>query len=302
VELRHLRYFVAVAEEGHFGRAAARLHLSTPTLSQQIRALEAEIGARLLVRHPRGATVSAAGEALLSEARTALRAADAAAREARRAAGLTDGALRIGLLTGAHQELVSRLKAILAEEAPDARALLIAGDTSHQLGLLERGELDIAILRAPVDLSADSEQLELQRDELGVLMAASHPLAAREQLSCRDLSGEELIWFPRRLNPGFHDATLEALQRDGARLTIATGAMEVPSIAAALPQMPAAISLSTPRMAELFPELAWRPLVGSPITVTIAAVWRKPARQPALRALIRGLRRTLREGLWREAA
>jgi DNA-binding transcriptional LysR family regulator len=302
VELRHLRYFVAVAEEGHFGRAAARLHLSTPTLSQQIRALEAEIGARLLVRHPRGATVSAAGEALLSEARTALRAADAAAREARRAAGLTDGALRIGLLTGAHQELVSRLKAILAEEAPDARALLIAGDTSHQLGLLERGELDIAILRAPVDLSPDSEQLELQRDELGVLMAASHPLAAREQLSCRDLSGEELIWFPRHLNPGFHDATLEALQRDGARLTIATGAMEVPSIAAALPQMPAAISLSTPRMAELFPELAWRPLVGSPITVTIAAVWRKPTRQPALRALIRGLRRTLRDGLWREAA
>jgi DNA-binding transcriptional LysR family regulator len=94
--------------------------------------------------------------------------------------------------------------------------LLIAGDTSHQLELLERGELDMAILRAPVFLSADSEQLELQRDELGVLMAANHPLAACERLSCADLSGEELIWFPRHLAPGFYDATLEALERDGA--------------------------------------------------------------------------------------
>jgi DNA-binding transcriptional LysR family regulator len=301
VELRHLRYFVAVAEEAHFGRAAARLHLSTPTLSQQVRALEAEIGAPLLVRHPRGATLSAAGEALLPEARTALRAAEAAARDARRAAGLPDGALRIGLLTGASDALASRLHAILAEEAPDARALLIAGDTSHQLGLLERGELDIAILRAPVDLSTDSEQLELQRDELGVLMAASHPLAARERLSCPELSGQELIWFPRHLAPGFYDATLEALEREGARCTIATGAMEVPSIAAALPLMPAAISLSTPRIAAAFPGLAWRPLVDSSLTVTIAAVWRKPTRQPALRALIRGLRLAVSDGPWREA-
>jgi len=301
VELRHLRYFVAVAEEAHFGRAAARLHVSTPTLSQQVRALEAEIGARLLVRHPRGATLTAAGEALLPEARAALRAAGAGAREARRAAGLTDGALRIGLLTGATDALVSRLNAILAKEAPDARALLIAGNTNHQLGLLERGELDLAILRAPVDLPADSEHLDLQRDELGVLMAADHPLAAREPLSSRDLSGQELTWFPRHLAPGFYDATLEALERDGARLTIATGAMGVPSIAAVLQQMPQAISLSTQAMATLFPGLAWRPLAGSPITVTIAAAWRKPTRQPALRALIRGLRRALSDGLWREA-
>jgi DNA-binding transcriptional LysR family regulator len=230
-----------------------------------------------------------------------LRAADAAGREARRAAGLTDGALRIGLLTGAPEGLVSRLNTILAEEAPDARALLIAGNTSHQLALLERGELDIAILRTPVDLSADSEQLELQRDELGLLMAANHPLAAREPLSCPDLGGQELIWFPRHLAPGFYDATLEALERDGAHLTIATGAMEVPSIAAALQQMPQAISLSTRSMATRFPGLAWRPLAGSSITVTFAAVWRKPTRQPALRALIRGLRRALSDGLWREA-
>jgi DNA-binding transcriptional LysR family regulator len=301
VELRHLRYFVAVAEEAHFGRAAARLHLSTPTLSQQIRALEAEIGAPLLVRHPRGATLSAAGEALLPEAREALRAAEGATREARRAAGLPDGALRIGLLTGAPEALVGRLNAILSEEAPHAEALLIAGDTTHQLGLLERGELDIALLRAPVDLTSDSEQLELQRDELGVLMSASHPLAARERLTCPELSGQELIWFPRAKAPGFYDATLEALERDGARLTIATGAMEVPSIAVALPLMPSAITLSTPRIAALFPGLAWRPLAGSPITVTIAAVWHKPARQPALRALIRGLRRALRDGPWQEA-
>ena len=118
MELRHLRYFVAVGEEGHFGRAAARLHLSTPTLSHQIRALEGEIGAPLLTRHRHGATLTAAGEALLTEARTTLRAADTAIHAARRAAGLTSDTLRVGLLTGVQQSLVSRLTGILTAARP----------------------------------------------------------------------------------------------------------------------------------------------------------------------------------------
>jgi DNA-binding transcriptional LysR family regulator len=163
VELRHLRYFVAVAEEGHFGRAAARLHLSTPTLSQQIRALEAEIGAPLLIRHPRGARLSAAGEALLPEARTALRAAEAAAREARRAAGLADGDLRVGLPAGAPEALVARLNAILAEEAPNARAVLIAGvratslDCSSEASSTSRSCEPLSISRQTANSWSSSE-------------------------------------------------------------------------------------------------------------------------------------------------
>jgi DNA-binding transcriptional LysR family regulator len=300
VELRHLRYFVAVAEEGNFGRAAARLHLSTPTLSQQIRALESEIGAPLLVRHPHGATLTTAGQALLPNARMTLRTADTAILDARRAAGLTDATLRVGLLTGVSERLVSRLVEIVADDAAGAVLQLVAGSTSHQLGLLERGELDLAIVRGPVASAKGIEQLEVQRDALGVLMAAGHPLARQARVTYRELSGYELIWFPRYLAPGFYDATLQALERNGARLTVTTGTDSVPAIAAALPLLPTAISLSTARLAAGTPDLAWRPIEGSPPTATIVAIWRSRPRQPGLRALVDGLRRALTDGSWHQ--
>ncbi len=299
MELRHLRYFLAVAEEENFSRAAARLHLSTPTLSQQVRALENEVGAPLFVRHRLGATLTPAGEALLTGARATLRAAEGAVADARRTAGLAADALRLGLPSGAPDWVVHQLEEIVEEEQADARLVLVPGATSHQLGLLQRGALDVALVRGPVEPAAGTEQLVVHEADLGVLMPVTHPLARARRVTCRQLSEHELIWFPRDLAPAFYDATLDALHRHGADVTVVTGTDTVPSIAATLPLVPTAVSLSTARLAAGSDALTWRPLDDCRLTETIVAVWRSRTRHPTVRAVTRRLRHELSDGPWR---
>jgi DNA-binding transcriptional LysR family regulator len=314
MELRHLRYFVAVAEAGHFGRAAAALHVSTPTLSEQIRALEAEVGAPLLVRHPRGATTTAAGAALLVEARTVLLAAGTALREARRAAGIDDGALRLGLLTGAPPWLPRQLAQILDHAASGHTPAFIGGSSTYQLGLLERGELDLALSRdtppgvaspavaspgvaAPGVASpaaAEYEALALVTEELGVVLPAEHPLAAKEVLEASDLSGIELVWYPRHRAPRLFDEVVETIERLGGRPEIGASAMAVEAIRTALPLLGGAVTLGSRRMEG--DGLVWRPLAGAPLHINIWAVWRARPRDPALRAYVRALKRAVAGG------
>ncbi|WP_027008231.1 LysR family transcriptional regulator [Conexibacter woesei] len=292
MELRHLRYFVAVAEAGHFGRAAAVLHVSTPTLSEQIRALEAEVGAPLLVRHPRGATTTAAGAALLVEARTVLLAADTALREARRAAGIDDGALRLGLLTGAPPWLPRQLAQILARAAPGHVPAFVGGSSTYQLGLLERGELDVAVSRDTPD--PGYETLALVEEELGVVLPEAHPLAQRPALDAADLSGIELVWYPRHRAPRLFDEVITTIERLGGRPEISASAMAVEAIRTALPLLGGAITLGSRRMEG--DGLVWRPLRGAPLSIPIWAVWRARPRDPALRAYVRALRKAVARG------
>lgn len=293
MELRHLRYFVAVAEAGHFGRAAAALHVSTPTLSEQVRALEAEVGAPLLVRHPRGAATTAAGAALLVEARTVLLAADTALREARRAAGIDDGALRLGLLTGAPAWLPRQLAAILDRAAPGHVPAFVGGSSTYQLGLLERGELDVAVSRDAPD-SAGYEALALVEEELGVVLPEAHPLSHNAVLDAADLSGIELVWYPRHRAPRLFDEVVTTIERLGGRPEISASAMAVEAIRTALPLLGGAITLGSRRMEG--DGLVWRPLRGAPLHIPIWAVWRARPRDPALRAYVRALRRAVVRG------
>jgi DNA-binding transcriptional LysR family regulator len=294
MELRYLRYFVAVAEAGHFGRAAGALHISTPTLSEQVRALEEEVGAPLLLRHPRGATPTAAGETLLVEARTVLLAAGTALREARRAAGIDDGTLRLGLLAGAPPWLPERLAEVVERAAPGHRPTFVGGSTSYQLGLLERGELDIALTR---DTLGDGyERLALVEEELGVVLARDHPLAGRPELTCADLSGQELVWYPRHRAPALFDAVMATIERLGGRPEISASAMTVEAIKTALPVLDGAVTLGSRRMQSDDGAIVWRPLAGRPLTLTVWAVWRSRPRDPALRAVVRALRRAAAQG------
>jgi DNA-binding transcriptional LysR family regulator len=289
MELRHLRYFVAVAEAGHFGRAAEALHVSTPTLSEQVRALEAEVGAPLLVRHPRGATTTAAGDALLVEARTVLLAADTALREARRAAGIDDGALRIGLLTGAPPSLPRRLAAMLQQAAPGHEPAFVGGSSTYQLGLLERGELDVALSRDVPQDAARYEAIAVVSEELGVVLPDAHPLAQRAVLDAADLSGIELVWYPRHRAPRLFDEVITTIERLGGRPEISASAMAVEAIRTALPLLGGAVTLGSRRMES--DGLVWRPLRGAPLTIDVWAVWRARPRDPALRAYVKALRR-----------
>jgi DNA-binding transcriptional LysR family regulator len=293
MELRHLRYFVAVAEAGHFGRAAAALHVSTPTLSEQVRALEEEVGTPLLVRHPRGATTTAAGAALLVEARTVLLAADTALREARRAAGIDDGALRLGLLTGAPPWLPRHLAAILERAAPGHVPAFVGGSSTYQLGLLERGELDLAVSRDTPGV-AGYETLALVTEELGVVLPQEHPLAHRAVLDAADLSGIELVWYPRHRAPRLFDEVVTTIERLGGRPGISASAMAVEAIRTALPLLGGAVTLGSRRMEG--DGLVWRPLRGAPLSIPIWAVWRARPRDPALRAYVKALRKAVARG------
>jgi DNA-binding transcriptional LysR family regulator len=288
MELRQMRYFVAVAQELHFGRAAERLHISTPTLSQQIKAVEREIGALLLLRHSRGVALTPAGEVLLRRAQDVLRAAEEALRETRRTAGVAEPVLRLGLLNGVPPWLPARIEDLLAARLPGCRTVMTGGTTAAQVRLLDDGEVDLALLRTPVILPAGLRQTPIAEEELGVLMSAGHPLTDRDTLDLTDLTGQELILFARDSAPGLHDMVLETMRSGGAGVTLSDSAMGHAHLRSALPLLPASIGLSSARGAAL-PDLAWRPLRGRPLIVGYAAAWRSGSRDPAVHAVLAAL-------------
>ncbi|SNY62030.1 LysR family transcriptional regulator [Paractinoplanes atraurantiacus] len=199
VETRELRYFVAVAEELHFGRAADRLGIAQPPLSRAIRRLEHRLGVELLERTSHGSRLTPAGEVLLAEGRTALDAVAAAARRAQRAG--PKACLVLAMKPGGDAGL---LPAILAayEQSPDALPVEFAFSIGDRGAMLRDGRADVGLLHHPQnDLSGlATEELVVERRV--VALAESHPLAACDELRMADLSAEEIPRFPEAARPG----------------------------------------------------------------------------------------------------
>ncbi|TCC53625.1 LysR family transcriptional regulator [Kribbella capetownensis] len=280
MELRQLRYFVSVAEELHFGRAAERLYISTPTLSQQIKQLEREIGATLLIRHSRGVELTPAGQVFLARARETIQAAGLALKDTRRAAGLDEPVLRLGLLNGIPGWLPAALEQLATERFPNSTVTLEAGTTTEQVRMLTAGEIDLGLVRTPLTLPAATTSEHLADEELGVLLAATHPLASSPELSLDDLAGLELIWIPRAAAPEFYD---DALRRLGDRIRLSDISMSHSQLRSALLVRRDAISLGSRRAAT--PDVVWRPLCGRPLVTRYAAIWRTDSHNPVLRAM-----------------
>lgn len=192
-ELRHLRYFRAVAEELHFGRAADRLHMAQPPLSQQIRQLEHELGAQLLIRTTRSVELTRAGAAYLRRVVRILDDVDAAGQEARRIADGIEGQLTIGCVGSATYSLLPRLVRALGEALPglevNVRGEMLA---PAQLSALTAGEIDLALLRPPVEQPGVTT-VTVRRDRLLVAVPAAHRLSERRQVRIADLRGEAFI-------------------------------------------------------------------------------------------------------------
>jgi DNA-binding transcriptional LysR family regulator len=296
MELRHLHYFVAVAEELHYGQAARRLCISTPTLSQQIKDLEREIGATLFHRDSRQVSLTPAGEALLPEARAALRSVDHAVAVARRSAGLEDPVIRLGLLNGITKDLVVRMEQVAAATLPGVRQVHTGGPTSEQLSLLQQNKLDLGLVRLPLEPAQPFGTLLLSREELGVLVTADHPLASYQVIDPAALDGQELIWFASHLSPGFHRATIAKLHQAGAALRVSETTVPQAHLKRVLLLRGDAIGLGTRRTAEP-PEFQWRPISGPAITMDVAAAWLKPPRDHNVQRLIAALRQAIRAGL-----
>jgi DNA-binding transcriptional LysR family regulator len=218
MELRHLRYFVVLAEELHFSRAARRLGISQPPLSQQIRALELSLEAPLFERTNRRVELTAAGRALLVEARATLDQAERAATIVGRAQRGEIGELRIGFAPSA--PLIAPFTAtILAfrKAAPGVRLVLDEQVTTQQIDALLERRLHIGFIRSPSDpdLPDAIAAIELYREPLSVFMHADHPLAARDRVPLKALANEPFIFFPRSHGTSLHDQVLALCRKAG---------------------------------------------------------------------------------------
>jgi DNA-binding transcriptional LysR family regulator len=219
MELRHLRYFVAVAEEGHVTRAAARLGIQQPPLSQQIRALETELEVQLFRRKPRGVELTPAGEALLAEARIVLNGAEHAITAARRAARGEAGRLGLGFTSSASfHPLVPRLIREFREASPLVSLTLEEAGTAELVDGLRAERIDAAFVRSPIGPAADLTIRSVLEEEMVAVLPAGHRLAASTttaRLPLIALESETFILYRRPLGPGLYDAIIAACQRAG---------------------------------------------------------------------------------------
>ncbi|WP_338017564.1 LysR family transcriptional regulator [Streptomyces adustus] len=198
MELRTLRYFVAVAEELHFGRAATRLHMSQPPLSRAIKQLEADVGALLFTRSPTGVTLTAVGSVLLDEARALLEHADRV--RVRVSAAVGAASITIGILGDGTDPGVARLAAAYRRNRPGTDIRVRDTDLTDPTCGLRAGLVDVALTRAPFDETALTVR-ELRTDPVGVVLRADDPLARRDGLRLAELDGRRWFQFPQDTDP-----------------------------------------------------------------------------------------------------
>lgn len=215
IELRHLRYFVAVAEELHFGRAAARLNISQPPLSQQIQILEQQIGARLFARTNRSVSLTAAGVQFLADSRQILtQVEDAAARAGRLHHGET-GELRIGFTSSApFIKAVSDTLSTFRRRFPDVHIQTRETNTREQIVPLNEGALDLGLMRntqLPDTLCWE----RVLREPLLAMVPSDHPLARQQSVSLLELAREPFVFFDPHVGTGLYDDILGLMRRYG---------------------------------------------------------------------------------------
>ena len=215
VELRQLRYFVAVAEELHFRRAAARLHISQPPLSTQIAALEAELGVMLLARTRRRVALTPAGAAFLREARAILAGVDAAATTARAIDSGQEGVLRVSFVGSALLSIVPGIVQRFRAARPLVQIALRERPTSAQLEAVLTGIADIGLVRPPVAPDPELVTELVLRERTVAALPADHPLASLRRVPLRRLAAEPLVLFPREQAPGYHDLLTARLAATG---------------------------------------------------------------------------------------
>ncbi|MGW1346841.1 LysR family transcriptional regulator [Kribbella sp. NPDC002412] len=262
MELRHLRYFVAVAEERHFGRAAARLHMAQPPLSQQIRQLEDELGLRLLRRTTRRVELTAAGEAYLVRAQEILSAVSSAGLEAQRVAAGSQGRLVIGCVGSATYSLLPPLVRKLHEDLPGVD-VAVQGEmlAPAQVAALHAGQIDLALLRRPVD-EAGLRLQTLRAERLIVAVPDGHRLAARTRVRLPDLADEDFVMHAGGGRSALQGTVLALCREAGfeprVRHEVAETSTLVTFVAAGL-----GVALVPAPVAELrVPGAAYRPFTG----------------------------------------
>ncbi|MEU3689584.1 LysR family transcriptional regulator [Streptomyces narbonensis] len=289
--LLHLRYFRTVAEEQHFGRAAALLRMAQPSLSQRIQRLERELGVRLLDRGARGATLTPAGRLVLAETDHLLAAADRLAATVARVHSGAAGTLRAAVPPGLGATAVAALLTAFRERSPGATLELRELPTAEQTAELTAGTLDVGIVRHPCPAPGLAFGPTLHQP-LGALLAADDPLARPAELPAAALTGRDLVLFPRADAPALHDETLTACARHGCTPTAVLAATG-PDFTRGLVLSGGAIAL-VPRTPDEAGTV-WRPLHGTTVTWRTSTAWPEGKDSPAVRLFTDTAHTVLRE-------
>ena len=304
MELRHVRYFIAVAEYLNFSKAAQQLHIAQPPLSRQIRQLEEDLGVALFVRNKRRVELTKAGHVFLDEARKLVVQAGRATEAARHAQKGESGVVRIGIASGLGGA-VGRVVAEHCKRFPEINIECRDVFSTVQNEALRKREIDLGFLRPPVDqVNLDCELLF--EEEFVVVLPKSHRLAKRRWLKLKDVANEPLIIFDRNFSSGLYDKILGLFSRQGftPHLIVThveaheeAGAIMVASGKAIFLGAGAIVNRSVSGV-----ELAWVRLNEPEAKIEVYVAWRKGEESPAVLAFLGSVRRVFRHPAHKEIA
>jgi len=300
MEIRHLRYFVAIAEEENFRRAAAKLHVSQSPLSRQMQQLREELGVELFTPAGRGVKLTLAGRTFLERAKAILAAADEAVREAREAMEGRIGTIAIGFEPGAgYLGSLSSIVAELRQRQPRVQVKLLPMISTEQWQALRLGQIALAYGNELPD-DPILRSIELSRTRIGIRLPSEHRLARKAELRVADLAQEPILMGPRRLRPRLYDDIIAAVRARGVVLNLAPEVGDGEAIwtlvssglgltfaaengARFLDAGRASFGSDAPQLGAA----VWRPLVDLGVEVADIAVWRADAGEsPLLRPLL----------------
>jgi DNA-binding transcriptional LysR family regulator len=292
IDLRHLRYFVTVAEELHFGRAAERLHMTQPPLSQAIAAVEETLGAPLFLRNRRQVSLTPAGAALLPEARRLLEAASNLPELVRRAAAGEAGRLALSFVTPADYSVLPPLLRDYSAAYPNVALVLQEATTDVQVDELLHGRIDAGLVIPPLPDKVQStlDYLKLLEEPL-VLCAPSGVLKGTGPIALDTLPALPLIIFPRKSAPALHDAILSCFHDAGIVPDIGQEAIQMQTIVS-LVSAGMGLALVPQSVSNLMrPGVEYRALSSPTPLVELGLAWRRDDASPVLRGFLELLRK-----------
>jgi DNA-binding transcriptional LysR family regulator len=279
MELRHIRYFLAVAEARNFTRAAAKLGIGQPPLSQQIRDLETEVGATLFHRVPHGAELTEAGAAFLPEARAALTSAEKAKLAAQRATRGETGRLALGFTaSSAFNTAVSGTIRRFRGQWPEVALALTEMNSNGLMEKLMREEIDVAFIRPGLEDPHDVRLKRLADEPMLIALPAHHPLARHKTVPLSALAGEPFILFPRTVGLSLYDDIVRGCRDAGFELAVTQEAPQIPSVVN-LVAADLGVSIVPASIAHLSLDgVAYRRIEGPPLVARLAVAMLKAQR------------------------
>ncbi len=282
MELRHLRYFIGVAEEENVSRAALKLHVSQPALSRQIRDLEDELGFALLKRSAKSVQLTEAGRTFLAEARAVLELAESAVAAARAVANGAHGELHIGYAPSLTARILPPTLRAFQTESPNVRVKLHDLSTEEMVAGLRGGKLQLAfVVRLSPAMLRELQFEELTSDDLCLAVAPKHPLARRRTVTLAEAAREPLITYSRKDYPDAHEMLLATFAGVKTKLRIAEEHDSVSSLIAAVEAGGGVAVASQSLVCTAGPRLKLIPFSPAPEPLTIGLVWMKGSLAPA---------------------